>query len=111
MAATFTLVALGTPVASGTKTLSGSTAQSVAVNGAGSVAMRSKQWDVEIVNLSSAVIGFLGSGTTATSSNSIAVLPGGSVSFPTAYLAAADECLSVVGAGGETFQVNLIPRF
>jgi hypothetical protein len=83
----------------------------VAVNGAGSVALRDRSWTVEILNLATSSIWFLASGSAATSANGIAVLPSSSVSFPTAYLASADECISVVGAGGETFQVNLIPRF
>lgn len=110
MAATFTLTAKGYPEASGTKTLVSTTAQSVAINAASGM-LRDRQWEVEIVNLSNLTIGFTASGTTATSSNSIAVPAGGSVSWPTFYLPAVDEVLSIVGAGGETFQVNLIPRF
>ena len=108
--ATFTLAAKGYPEPSGTKTLSGTTAQSVAVTNASGGQLREPEWLVEIVNTSTTTnLGFTASGTTATSSNSITVFPSSAVAIPTHRLAAVDDVISVVG-NGNTFEVNLLPR-
>lgn len=105
-----TLAAKGYPEPSGTKTLTGTTAQSVAISNASGGQLRDATWWVEIVNRSSSVrLGFTASGTTATASNSITVFPNSTVSWPTNWLPAVDDVISVVGDGNE-FEVNLIPR-
>lgn len=108
--ANFTLSAKGYPEPSGSKTLSGTTAQSVAVTNAAGTRLRDRSWLVEIVNTSTTTnLGFTASGTTATSSNSITVFPNSSVAIPTDKLADTDDVISVVG-NGNTFEVNLLPR-
>lgn len=109
--ATFTLAAAGYAVPSGTKTLSGTTAQTVAITDASGGALRSPYWIVEICNLNdTAKLYCLLSGSAATSANGLVIYPNSAVAFPTNWLTGGTDAISVVGADGNTFQVNLMPR-